>query len=1406
MIATAQAQITPDPVNFGIVHVGDVDEQDLTISNVASAGASGLDASIQSETGDATASGGPIDDLAAGLSSTAIEVGLNTSNAGDQTGTVTLAENSNLGETVDGVPITAFATTQQVQVEGTVNNYAKAEVTEASGDGSLSLQNDNGVNAYVLNLGTTTVGAADLTAELGLLNAAIGPADVLSATFEGPAGSSQYTNSGFGSVSGVDAGSVDDIGSVDLSTSEAGTYTETLVVKPTGSNASGYSGALPTETVEIIGTVTQPVPVYIPPVSGEAWGDVHMVTFDGLTYNMQGVGEFILAESTQANNSYLVEIRTAPWSNSATVSVITQVAAQVGSDRVTFGLGRQDVVWINGVGQTLAIGQAQSIDNGAGSIVQTASSTYQLTWATGETLDVTSNGSYFTVDTSLAQGEGAGSVEGLLGSDNGQANDFEVGPNTAGTGVTAGTILTGTLSQTQLYGEFVQSWRIPAGTQGLFDYGAGETTDSFTDLNFPGDTISLSQLEASDPGLVQAAQAAVQAAGITDPGLQLDAELDLIVTGDAGAIDATENQQQSGVTTTQAQVTGSLTTPTLAGVSAGEASQVEAASGTTAVSFTAYLTTATTTDTQIAWSVYAPNTGDLGYSSANLAAFGGALPTGDVTIAAGQTTANFTVDLPNSVLGALPSGVLEVLIAGPSNVAVFAPVAQTTIVNNQPEPGAPAQPSVFEVSGGGQLQKTGNVYVLNLGNVVQGQSITLQLGVANNAGGLADNLGGAIADAGSNGFVVTGDGTLSAALTPGQNYEGLYVVANTQATGAQSDTLTFDPVDENQTGYSADLAPLTIEIEDNVVAAASAAINPGAPQPVSVNLGVIRAGLQPSGAASQTLDIENDAATGGADLDASVASASAGVTGSGIIADLAPGQSSSDISVGLDTSSGGAKYGEVDLAFTSDAGNGNTETLAQQQVTVSGTVYEEANVEAAPVNSIIHVGDTTVQDFVVTNINSNDGYSEGALVTEAGVTGSSALSGVAGSSGLILAGANSDALQYRLASTATAGSYSGTVSVDLVTDGNAVATGQGGVISDGFGETDLGDVTSNFTVQVNNYAVAQFEKTAGAGALAQTSADAYTLNLGTVLQDTGVVTTGFGVLNAAPSAYSDLLTGNFTISGNTDGAFLQGALAEFTNLDGGQSYNSPQVALSTAQAGDFSETITLNPTNSNSTGYSEALATQTLTIEADVVPVTVNTPTETVDEGSGGGSVSVPLDIADTATTGDPITATITGFSGDVTGTTGGSITLQPGQEDDTTLAALFSTAKAGNLTGDVDFDLTQDGKDLGSVSVPVGVTVEAPAVPELVLAGGVGTLTQTGADSYTLNLGKTSQGAGALIADLAVTNAATGAAQALGGSFEITGQGAGYANGGFGSFSGYTAGQTTGIQRDRTDQLFRRR
>jgi len=244
--AVAQANTTI--VDFGIVHRGDIVlDRSLSVTNAA--GASALNDTLQASLGGAPAgftTSGSVTGLAAGATdSGSLRVALNTANAGIFAGNANIAFMSRDGELADLALGSAT-----VALHGQVNNFAEASLTK-TGAGTLSRSG----NTYTLDFGTLALGAGHPTATLAVLNSAIGPADLLGGTFDVGGVGPGLTLAGFGSFANLVAGA--SFGGLDLvfDDDDAGAFLATLVLHPTGSNVSGFTGRLDDVTLVIRGDI-----------------------------------------------------------------------------------------------------------------------------------------------------------------------------------------------------------------------------------------------------------------------------------------------------------------------------------------------------------------------------------------------------------------------------------------------------------------------------------------------------------------------------------------------------------------------------------------------------------------------------------------------------------------------------------------------------------------------------------------------------------------------------------------------------------------------------------------------------------------------------------------------------------------------------------------------------------------------------------------------------------------------------------------------------------------------------------------------------------------------------------------------------------------------------------------------
>ena len=247
---TAVAQVnTASPINFGIVHVGDVVAlKNVSVTNNTGATALGdrLVGSI-SATGPFSGSGTLGAGVAAtGIDATSLKVGLNTGAAGVFSGGTAGIANLSLAShnpDMDNLNLV----TAPVGLNAQVNNYANLNTIKVSGLGSFSRSG----NVFTLDFGNVLVGSGLLSANLNVLNDVAGPADEADGKYCLPGAPCSlldtfldFTLSGFGDFNDIVAGGTASNITVSHGTGTAGAFQDDIVLAGTGHNASGYREAL----------------------------------------------------------------------------------------------------------------------------------------------------------------------------------------------------------------------------------------------------------------------------------------------------------------------------------------------------------------------------------------------------------------------------------------------------------------------------------------------------------------------------------------------------------------------------------------------------------------------------------------------------------------------------------------------------------------------------------------------------------------------------------------------------------------------------------------------------------------------------------------------------------------------------------------------------------------------------------------------------------------------------------------------------------------------------------------------------------------------------------------------------------------------------------------------------------
>ena len=244
---------------------------------------------------------------------------------------------------------------------------------------------------------------------------------------------------------------------------------------PISGNRYRIGGAI---VKEVDDQAENPIADRCPPPGG-GWGDPHLTSLDGLSFDVQSAGEFDLMHAEAIDLT--LQARFQPWNVNRDASVMTDIAFTLNGFMVEMGQG--GALRVNGDPYTLTNSELLYFNNG--SLIGRVGAKYVviapgvgnegvvLTWV-GNTLRVVASPGLET--------------SGLLGDHDGDPRD----DLTTRDGETTNNVTSGFL-----HGRFAESWRISQ-QDSLFTYGPGQSTETYTDREFPQGAVTLADFPADE--------------------------------------------------------------------------------------------------------------------------------------------------------------------------------------------------------------------------------------------------------------------------------------------------------------------------------------------------------------------------------------------------------------------------------------------------------------------------------------------------------------------------------------------------------------------------------------------------------------------------------------------------------------------------------------------------------------------------------------------------------------------------------------------------------------------------------------------------------------------------------------------------------------------------------------------
>jgi RHS repeat-associated protein len=211
---------------------------------------------------------------------------------------------------------------------------------------------------------------------------------------------------------------------------------------------------------------------------GSSTGDPHILTFDGLHYDFQATGDFVLVKALDSDLE--IQVRQAPWSANPATTLNVGLATAVDSQKLEFFI-QQPFLLLNGISFALEPGETRAIGNGSISRATTdgygaLGDLYTITYPNGDRLFAKVYAG-FLIDPTVHL-LGSQTVTGLLGNNNSQIEDDLALRN--------GTISSQATTSEYLLSEFAASWQVQPGNS------------LFSDQTLPSNSKPVTESAAND--------------------------------------------------------------------------------------------------------------------------------------------------------------------------------------------------------------------------------------------------------------------------------------------------------------------------------------------------------------------------------------------------------------------------------------------------------------------------------------------------------------------------------------------------------------------------------------------------------------------------------------------------------------------------------------------------------------------------------------------------------------------------------------------------------------------------------------------------------------------------------------------------------------------------------------------